>query len=235
MENCKILAEKYLLTQNPLYAFNFPIALLVGIIFFGISQSYKWSKNSYINQILIPVVFFLMTMVIIDVISRLMISKKEKDMIVSQCVAIENFKDKTPKQNHQRHKERNYKEHFTSKGHSEENSEDGQKMPKLMSERSSERNSEKVKNHVIEETIRTQESIEMPGMDYTSFSPQPLENVVDVKAQCDEPSNCCNLCSGSNSNPCNLIAPIPGPQWLPQTAASVQNRLKNNDYSKAMC
>jgi hypothetical protein len=224
MDNCKILAEKYLLTQNPLYAFNFPIALLVGIIFFGISQSYKWSNNSYINQILIPVVFFLMTMVIIDVISRLMISKKEKDMIVSQCVAIENFKEKNPKQNHERHKERNYKENFMSKLGSEEGSKP-----------ISERNSEEVKNHIIEETIRTQESIEMPGMDYTSFSPQPLENVVEVKAQCDEPSNCCNLCSGSNSNPCNLIAPIPGPQWLPQTAASVQNRLKNNDYSKAMC
>jgi len=84
-KNCNELVEKYILYENPLYVFSFPISLLVGIIFFGISQAYDWSKNSYVNQILIPIAAILLTMVLIDVISRLMISKKEKKVLVNKC------------------------------------------------------------------------------------------------------------------------------------------------------
>jgi len=84
-KNCNELVEKYILYENPLYVFSFPISLLVGIIFFGLSQAYDWSKNSYINQILIPIAAILLTMVLIDIISRLMISKKEKQSLVNKC------------------------------------------------------------------------------------------------------------------------------------------------------
>lgn len=43
-----------------------------------------------------------------------------------------------------------------------------------------------------------------------------------------------NLCSGID-NPKDLFAPIPGPQWMPQSAESVQNRLKNQDYTPSTC
>ena len=36
-------------------------------------------------------------------------------------------------------------------------------------------------------------------------------------------------------NPNNLVAPIPGPTWLPQSAESVQNRLKNGIYTASKC
>jgi len=38
------------------------------------------------------------------------------------------------------------------------------------------------------------------------------------------------LCSGPDTqeNPRNY--PVPGPQWLPQSAHTVQERLVNNDY-----
>ena len=32
-----------------------------------------------------------------------------------------------------------------------------------------------------------------------------------------------------------LIVTIPGPQWLPQSAEAVQNRLKNNNYTEGKC
>jgi hypothetical protein len=57
--NCETAIEKYLLNQNPLYAFSFPLALLVSIIMFGVSKAYKWSENSYINQILVPILSLL--------------------------------------------------------------------------------------------------------------------------------------------------------------------------------
>jgi hypothetical protein len=84
-KNCNELVEKYILYENPLYVFSFPISLLVGIIFFGISQAYDWSKNSYVNQILIPIAAILLTMVLIDIISRFMISKKEKNSLIKKC------------------------------------------------------------------------------------------------------------------------------------------------------
>jgi len=44
-----------------------------------------------------------------------------------------------------------------------------------------------------------------------------------------------DLCSGSDSNPGNIVAPIPGPQWLPQNAETVQRRLTTNNFTKNRC
>jgi len=46
---------------------------------------------------------------------------------------------------------------------------------------------------------------------------------------------CSPLCSGYSKNPCNLVAPIPGPQWQVQSAATVQKRLTNQDYTAPTC
>jgi len=46
---------------------------------------------------------------------------------------------------------------------------------------------------------------------------------------------CSPLCSGYTKNPCNLVAPIPGPQWQVQTAATVQNRLTRQEYTPSKC
>jgi hypothetical protein len=46
----------------------------------------------------------------------------------------------------------------------------------------------------------------------------------------------CNpICSGNNDNPCNLQTPVPGPQWQPQHASSVQNRLNNGEFVPNYC
>ena len=68
------------------------------------------------------------------------------------------------------------------------------------------------------------------------ISPLPIEYYDYSSASCIQPSNCCSLCSKpGNNNPCNLIAPIPGPQWIPETAETVQNNLKNNIYTPSKC
>ena len=47
--------------------------------------------------------------------------------------------------------------------------------------------------------------------------------------------NCNPICSGNNKNECQLQTSIPGPQWQPQKASSVQNRLNNGDFVPNYC
>lgn len=46
----------------------------------------------------------------------------------------------------------------------------------------------------------------------------------------------CNpICSGNNENPCHLQTSVPGPQWQPQNASSVQNRLNKGEFVPNYC
>jgi len=240
MDNCKILAETYLLNQNPLYAFNFPISLLVGIVFFGLSKAFNWSKNSYINQILIPVVAFLCTMVILDIISRLMISKSAKEAIVAQCASKENFANSMAKKKMMTTEEEEHVNPKLPMQPKKKMIESFNNMfvgPDNNYEKQNNNNNNENFNNIVEEQIRIRENIEAADLDYTSLKPMPIESKDFVGAKCIEPSNCLSLCSGSGAetNPCNLVTAIPGPQWLPETAATVQNRLVNNDYTAPKC
>jgi len=219
--NCDKIAEKYLLIQNPLYSFSFPIAILVAIIIFGCAKAYKWSNNSYVNQILIPVLALLLTMVLLDVISRLMISKNDKMKVTQMCnqwinnkVSVENFASK----------EKNMLPH----------------VPPNMKIEQPKNKMDFLKKHGFKNTVEKMENMNVlekvidPIAEIPNISPSPLPFKPDGQ-MCIQDSNGCNLCSGSGQNPYNLIAPIPGPQWLPESAATVQNRLKNNNYSAAKC
>lgn len=223
--NCDKIVEKYLLIQNPLYSFSFPISILVSIIVFGIAKAYKWSNNSYINQILIPILALLLTMVLLDIISRMMISKDEKIKLTQLCkqwmhdpsskklnklidmneiskYKVENFTGDNIKENEFEHKNGDKNEHK--------------------------------KEHNKEFFYQEKNDVESPIAEIPHLSPFPLSYKKNGEL-CIEDSNGCNLCSGSGKNPYNLVAPIPGPQWLPQSAEAVQNRLVNNDYTKSKC
>jgi len=222
--NCGKIAENYLLIQNPLYSFSFPIAILVAIIIFGCAKAYKWSNNSYINQILIPVLALLLTMVLLDVISRLMISKNDKMKVTQMCnkwinnkISVENFASK------QKHKQNKIPPHILH-NMKKDKSKDSKDRIKFL------------KKNIMEkmENMNTLEKVIDPIAEIPNISPFPLPFSPDGQ-MCIQNSNGCNLCSDSGQNPYNLIAPIPGPQWLPQSAATVQNRLKNNNYSAAKC
>lgn len=66
---------------------------------------------------------------------------------------------------------------------------------------------------------------------YTNYAPI---NYADIKSECLLGENeCAPLCSGYTKNKCNIVAPIPGPQWQVQSAATVQKRLKNQEYTMA--
>lgn len=242
--NCKQIVESYLLNKNPLYAFRFPLSILIAIIFFGLSKAYEWSNNSYINQILIPILAFLVSMVLFDIIARLMISKNEiirleqlcklwmhdpyvkKHPILSKMVDM----DAVSKYNI---------ESFTINDNTYNFNIDNINKKEIIENKTSEENNDNIRNIVRNKILDERknisiENIEIPIYEIKNISPSSIEFKKD-NAKCIEKSGSCNLCSGENSNPYNLISPIPGPQWLPQTAESVQNRLKNNDYTFSSC
>ena len=219
--NCDKLVETYLLNKNPLYTFSFPIGLIISIIVFGYASSNKWSNNSYILQILIPILTLVLVMVAIDMISRMMISVKEKDRLIKLCnlwMHNPNVKN-NPILNKIQQADIDlisvYNGHIEGFENVDENTQ---------------RNSEIAVNPLASKDNSIKEKDEL--MDNTN---EVFTSSTGKTNMCIENSNACSLCSGSGSNPYNVVAPIPGPQWLPQTAAYVQERLKNNDYTKATC
>ena len=64
---------------------------------------------------------------------------------------------------------------------------------------------------------------------YTSYAPIDYAN---IKSECLLGENECSpLCSGYTMNKCGIVAPIRGPQWQVQSAATVQSRLTNQEYT----
>jgi hypothetical protein len=223
--DCNVAVENYLLNLNPLYVFSFPIAVLVSIIVFGVSKAYNWSNNSYIIQILIPILTLLIIMILIEFISRAMILSKDREKLLEMCndwknddkikknSILQNFIDMDIILNYQKNK----KENFTNL----ENSAPYPEEIKIINDSTIIKNSE--------------ENVEANQDFMSHLSPYPLQ-FRDVKSKCVDNSSCCNLCSGANDNPCNVnVAPIPSPIWMPQSAESVQNRLKNNEYTLSKC
>ncbi len=260
------MIENYLLYKNPLYAFRFPIALLFGIFFYGYMEMKKWSTNSYINQLLIPIASILVVMVLLDMIARMMISKEEKKRLMLLCKMFKNrpimkmmknmsHMDLSMIENYQGELEI---EGFENESDSMDESKESKEMPdtteqkddkKQKDEEKEKENKETFANHVMSNSSTVRPQIGAPmgyfeNQEFVDFSnnalayhvePQHLNSKPVMNSKCIQNSDCCNLCSGMGDNPCNIVAPVPGPQWLPQTAAAKQNELKNNQYSSSLC
>ena len=251
MNSCEEIIEKYLLNENPLYTFSFPISLLCGIIMFGIMQAYNVSKNSYINQLLIPIATIFIVMVLIDVISKNMIPYNIKKTLYNNCQSWKN--NQTMK----------YIEKFQSRTLpplSPPNSQDKTQLDTALtrdlltvSDNQNNKNNKEnkdIKNNqnnkennlfFIQRNIKEsfQNSIEIPLDSKTIFSPSLIQNNdtknINKNSKCIQSTNDCTFCSGGEPKPSNIVTAIPGPQWLPQTAESVQNNLKNGKYTQAKC
>lgn len=232
--NCEKIVEKYLLNQNPLYAFNIPLSILIAIIVFGIAKANNWSKNSYINQILIPIVSFLLSIVIIDMLARFMIDNMKKQEYVQLCKVGMNdskLKNNLLDKNIDMEFILNSNESLTQ---DQENftSYDGRPLNK---ETDYENNVNTDRNLTMDLSGKEQpiDSVHNLVSEIPNISPGSLE-YVKYDGSCIKNSDCCSICSGEG-NPCNLISPVPGPQWMPKTAKFIQSSLKNNNYTQAKC
>lgn len=245
--NCEKIVESFLLNKNPLYVFSFPISLIISIIVFGIATNNKWSSNSYILQILIPIVVLLLCMVCLDMISRMMISESEKDRLMKLCnlwMHNPNVRN-NPILNNIQSADMDLISLYNGKIEGFENNGNVQRDSTLMvnplAEKDNSTKGDEIKDNMNNVFINTQnkliEEIDTIGAndEVSSLTPSPINYDPNQSSMCIQNSNSCTLCSGSGSNPSNIVAPVPGPQWIPQTAEYVQKRLKDNDYTKARC
>ncbi len=100
--DCSKVVESYLLYQNPFYAFSLPISLIVAIIVYGICVSMKCTSNSYMLQIIIPLLTIIIVNVIIEFVVRSMLNKKQINELTETCIKYlekkEDFENKPQKE-----------------------------------------------------------------------------------------------------------------------------------------
>ena len=254
--NCEKIVENYLLSKCALVQQKYLIALFLSIIMF-IYVINTYNFDQYMEQIIIPLLTFIVVLVIIDVFCQMMINNKEKDRLVKLCQLWINDPNtqKNPrfKDNHgllfvNMNAVSNYNgmiEGFESNGNC-------QSSPDL-------KENEKVIDTSKEHDDHTQTSFPSDSQN-NSVMPVPHNNLNEVhhimesgdslirnKApfgtesvqlnndeSCLFGTSCGAICSTKNTKaPC--VAPVPGPQWQPQSAASVQQRLANKNYTKNSC
>ena len=275
--DCQKIVEQYLLNQNPLYAFSFPISILISIVIFGMSQAFNWSNNSYITQILIPISALLLTMVILDIISRALLSKSDMDKYMKLCKLW--LSNPMVKENpilaemldmdfismyngNIEHFNQNNNEQFSDEieiNPLAEKDDDVFEDDEIRDTEATVYPSSSTEATVYpssstEATVypSSTEGIVYPSSndldkenhpsmnlqpvyneDKSSFSPFLLSDLKKEDPHCLEGTTDCNLCSGY-SKP-TKVSPIPGPQWIPQNAKTVQQRLSNSDYTQSKC
>jgi hypothetical protein len=219
--NCQKTVDNYLLNMNPLYSFSFPISILVAIIVFGIFKAYKISDNSYIIQIIVPILTLIAVMLLLDFISHLMINQSDKRKLIEKCevwikdhnISSNEFLDIDLALNYEKAKE-NFVSKKEYKIENEENEENEENNENFVSKQENEIENED--NEDNEETFNSH----IEGFDINmkgDIKPFPIDN------------------NEYFSSPEKLVQPIPGPTWIPLSAEQVQQRLKNNDYTAPRC
>lgn len=229
--DCDALVERFLLIKNPLYTFNFPISILVAIVVYGVMKAYKLSTNSYITQILAPLSSLLVSMVLIDMLCRAMINQDEKDKLNKLCLSYMNDPNKKKKMFSEKALDMYDVQNYDGKVDGFKNVQDEQYMNEPdLDPLDREMDTSK---HIYDNVTTT--FIPNPSLD--GMKPEGVGSFPKDDIMCvgDSKSTDCNLCSGSGKNPAKIIAPVPGPQWLPQNAETVQRRLKTNNYTKNRC
>lgn len=230
--DCEALIDRYLLIKNPIYTFSFPISILVAIVAFGVVKAYKYSENSYITQILIPLSVLLVTMVFIDLISRALISKEEKERLKKLCSSYMNDPNKLKLIKEQKAINMADVEKYNGNVDGFENVDNEQDHVDNNIDALEDRSNlgkihfyDNIKTSFVDTPNLFGEKQELVG----NFSKSDINCVGDTKTYEG------NLCSGANDKPKPLVASVPGPQWLPQDAETVQRRLRTNNYTKNRC
>ena len=64
-KNCNNIIEDYLLGKSELYQSRGALSLLITIVVLGCTNYYSLSNNSYVNQLILPITTFILSMIII--------------------------------------------------------------------------------------------------------------------------------------------------------------------------
>ena len=258
--NCRSKMNKYLMNRNAAYRLRIPISFLIAIVVSIFMKNAQSINNFFIAHILIPVAVFLIVWFSIDIGVRNTVSKKRLNMLEHRCNQFinpiekqENFVTQeeserkptimsVPKKNNEEVKQlekvHNITDYVSTDKHNLKPQSNKPVLPKNIRCESSSKDEDKY-NHENTNYLNPTKRY------YSSFPlgdtyPPPLSfsnNLSETAASgCLLGTDVCSpLCSGTGKNICNLVVPIPGPQWQVQNASTVQYRLNNNMYVPNTC
>ena len=208
--NCREIVEENLLRDNALYRFRWSFAIILAIIVTAMCQTLK--MPGFISGLFIPLGTVFLAERILDFIARQNLDRSKITKMVTTCdEQITNLEQKIQQT----------VQHLPDVVHADN----------VVVERfGCAFNSKKDK-----ETFETFKNNEFDLLE-TLDDKQASSNIVPNNIGCMMPNDPCqSLCSGSGQNPCNVVAPVPGPQWQPQSASVVQARLENGQYVPTNC
>ena len=247
--NCEQLMRNYLLSQNGLYRIKWPLAILISVIAINVLLNSNTKMEQWYIYVIALVVSFIVIL-LCNIFASASITGSELASLVRKCTNcnLDNVKEhlNTPTVN-------NHLEQFVPSQESEE--EGGVNVDYTVGNRITteetpvELNNDAALNN--EEEGNTVENFTDDRMFHGTNSPigdsYPSKQMSfapltpDQQAKQDSSKcllgkdGCMPLCSGYTNNPCNIVSPVPGPTWQVQTAATVQNRLVNNQFVPSKC
>lgn len=232
MEHCSKIAKFTLMIENPLFEYKFQLSLIGIFLFFLLFQAIN--NNSIISIIIALIIGIIINYGIEMYVSKSVNNDKLTEL-VERCQTEKNVKKE------------NFKCKLRDLEFEDINNESVQILSpeedKYFKERAaiSLETSEKLKNNTkFRENIGV-ESFTNPANIESTYKilendpvPNPIAQVGTDGCLLGE-DKCNPLCSGSNTNPCNIQLATPGPQWQPQTAETVQKRLNNGVFVPSTC
>lgn len=244
-DNCKNMISDYLMNNNPIYKNRGILSIIVAIITIAIAEYHHLSSNSFVNQLIIPISMFIVTMALIDTISRMLLSKDKMTELHNKCKLMINDPNFS-----------NNPGSYIGKNHYKINMD---KVAKYNGNISGYHFTQDGKGQMLERFQILDPALRKKRIPLTRADKHPENNIDNVplvysdnEAQRKLPlkaidsslnsglgsclinGSCCTLCSGG-TNKCKVVAPSPGPQWQPQSAKSVQERLMKGDYVPSTC
>lgn len=208
--NCREMVEENILRDNVLYRYRWSFAILLAIVITAMCQHLK--LPGYVSGLFIPLGTVFLSEKVLDYIARQNLDRSKVVKMITTCdEEIANLDQKIQA--------------------AVSNLPNVVDADNVVVERfgcpyANKEDKKKFENFYSKE-IDLLEQLE---------DKQASANIVPNNVGCMMPSDpCLSLCSGSGENPCNLVAPIPGPQWQPQSASVVQARLQNGQYVPTSC
>ena len=207
MNNCTQIAKNILMDEHIWYKYRFPIAIIIGFFIGIVFHSPKvFGSSCIISMLAASVVYYG-----IEYYAQMIVDNNRIQNLVERCQSMSNT-------------------HVRAKVDASDS------ILRKDTQNIIDKYSDVVLDKVSEEKFRNPYA--NINSNYESLQSDPVPSPpaqVGIGGCLLGNDECSPVCSGSDTNPCNLQLSTPGPQWQVQSANSVQNRLNNGQFVPNYC
>lgn len=204
--NCNLIAKNTLMMQMPWYHYRFIIAVVLGF-FIGIMFH---NKSSFGSSCIICLLVSIAVYYGIEYYAHLTVDKKKMAHLVEKCQKMSRAHHIVQAEEFDNVLSKNIRNTFN-------------KYAGIPVQKTQEAFRNPYANINSQYEVLTSSPVPSP----------PAQVGTNACLLCDD--SCSPVCSGANNNSCNLLISTPGPQWQPQHASSVQNRLNAGKFVPNYC